>query len=649
MSRTELQHTGVQVYPGRNSSFMTGGPSSPTSNGFVGQTVAGWTSPGGSGSRSLPQAQPILLSSVVPRPSSLAGRRASPALGMAQQPAPMFGTSTGSTSGQASPPVLPRSQSPLSTFGLGSQLDPAPGTPQANVLLSPQRHCRASLRPQSPSQTWAARPQLASVAPTQPFVKPDFLEEGEKVEAWLAPDAQKARCRRLGLDRPGVAAFVEAREFVSLGCFCGIARALQAVGVKRLAYPFDWVRAPVEGVIHCIDSSFEDFLTFAAVTQPASVKQPVYVSTRWGGSFWHHDPSSASTCGDFTRRAERLLGLRDIPPDHPRVFVRAVNTTRELGQEQRLLAALRRQLPEAEVRLLVLVDLMAVAGPLRLATCSTDEVLYYFVHEDVFGGTPQAPGSAWSMEKHAEAYAEAVAFACRYWAGEEGGLESIPVADDIEALTASITQWDGGCPANEMFFPRPYQGCKVTIGKSFQGFDGSPVKQRPRAGPLGEEKIDFAKPGTIAANPEGAQAPTSDLAAAAAGGPDAAAGATPPRRLSGGPGGMQAPASQSLAETVQAQDQRFHRLASDELASAPFYFPESEAPPLPAALVYGEGAERVEVFDIPSDISPGGFLEAMAFGSLVRIVIPDGGMPGQKLRLMKTGGGAMVCEKVSAL
>lgn len=305
----------------------------------------------------------------------------------------------------------------------------------------------------------------------------DFLEDGDKVEKWLSAEATRGRRERLGLDEADLSSFVQAREFVSLGCFCGVARALQAIGMKRFAYPFDWVRAPCDGVIHCLDNAFEDFLSFTAMTQPTFVKQPVFTSAQWGGSFWHHDPSAPATAGDFTRRVERLMGLREVAPDGPRVFVRAINCTRELVLQRQLLVALRRALPKSEVRLLVLVDFQPSSGLRALAEVPSDELLFSFVHEDLFGlNADKQP--QWTMERQSEAYADAIGLACKFWAGRPEAASSLVELPDLSGLAASCTQWDGGCPANELFYPRRFQGSKITMVAPTADAEGEQVHQQ---------------------------------------------------------------------------------------------------------------------------------------------------------------------------
>lgn len=487
----------------------------------------------------------------------------------------------------------------------------------------------------------------------------DFLEDGGKVEPWLAPDAQKARRIRLCLEQGRTASFIAAQEFISLGCFCGVARALQCIGLKKLTYPFDWVRVPLEGVIHCIHNRFEDFLTYTAVTQPSTVKQPVFVSTRWGGSFWHHNPSLETSARDFSRRAGRFFGKRDVSEENPRIFVRAVNTTREVEHQMEHLECLQRALPHCQVRLLVLVDLQTASGPRRVESCSADALLVYCLREDIFDGTPTCPGSSWTMEKNAEAYAEAIAFACRFWAGDEGREDVIPVHAGFGELSASLVQWDGGCPANELFFPRRFFGAKLTL-------DGADEEENPRIGTAAElAKATSTNPADLI-EASSTRCP-SDVQC----------------RTHGEVKDMASPGSSNAASPISAVSQESWRkrpdivrtvtprcpirpVIDDRTETALMLSPRCQAKsvleeplePAPHGPVQSDTQLRLGIPDkiesekehvyLSTDLEPYSYVKTEAFGSTIRILVPDGACAGDCLHLMRDGFGAVSCEKVPA-
>ena len=110
-----------------------------------------------------------------------------------------------------------------------------------------------------------------------------------------------------------------------------------------------------------MDSEFADFLTYGFVRNEGH-KGTLFGRTAWGGSFWHHDITKQKTKDDFARRIERFYGRKEVPSTKPRVFVRAVNSSKEVLQSFRLLEALRAALPNSKIRLLMLVDMQTTLG-----------------------------------------------------------------------------------------------------------------------------------------------------------------------------------------------------------------------------------------------------------------------------------------------
>jgi hypothetical protein len=257
-------------------------------------------------------------------------------------------------------------------------------------------------------------------------------------------------------------------EFISLGNFCGIARALQALGLKKRSYPFDWVRSPLDGIIHCLETDFEDFLTFTSIRTDEAYGLKIFQGSHWGGSFWHHDPLAPKVKADMVRRMERFLGNAEVPASRPRIFVRCVNTTRELEAIPQLLRLLIELFPEAHVRLLVIVDFQSTCGFIELEEegFTADQLLFYTVNEQVFSQLP------WDMQRVAEAYAEAVAHAARFWAWASADVQTPKTvqapppprtAADLADLRAKVHEFDGGSPASESFWPRRLQGQQITL------------------------------------------------------------------------------------------------------------------------------------------------------------------------------------------
>jgi len=296
------------------------------------------------------------------------------------------------------------------------------------------------------------------LAPVQPVS--DHLDTPDH-EAWLAPAAQEQRRDALGITGVKASKFVDNCEFISLGCYCAVTRALQALGLKKYTYPFDWTRSPASGIVHCLENSFSDFLTHELYEDHGSTGK-CFGKTKWGGSFWHHDPTDAKTKSDMNRRIKRLLGKEEVPRTTPRVFIRAVNDSSEVDDCLSLVEALKQALPESKVYLLLLVDYQPASEMVRIEGV-TDSVIVCKVDKSLFADN----GAAWTMQKQAEAYAIALAGAIRFWAGDTKvePVEMVSVTD----VTSTVVPFEGGDAAYELFFPKD-------IAVSVKGADVRPSR-----------------------------------------------------------------------------------------------------------------------------------------------------------------------------
>jgi len=256
--------------------------------------------------------------------------------------------------------------------------------------------------------------------------------------------------------QPGspAAVFADSCEFISLGCTCQISRALQALGVKRWTYPFDWVQSPMNGVIHLFKTDFEDFLTCTTHKDASHINEKaIYSRARWGGSFWHHDIEDPAVCDAFERRIQRLLGLlQDVPASKPRAFVRTVSSTFELDQTLQLYEALKEALPECRIYLLLIVDLQEAEELIGLESAVGLDVLFFRVHEHVF-----ANAQSFDRKQVAENYARGVACAVHVWAAG-ARPPTMPVEPSLRHLSARCDQMDAGDPGSEGFWPRKFRG-----------------------------------------------------------------------------------------------------------------------------------------------------------------------------------------------
>jgi hypothetical protein len=282
---------------------------------------------------------------------------------------------------------------------------------------------------------------------SQEEIELNFLD-GSEALPWLEPALIQERCQRLGLKQHAVAGFVEQAEFVSLGCFCGVTRALQCLGLKRYTYPFDWVRSNTPATICCLQTDFKHFTTHSFVGEGPGPGLQLYGGSKWGGSFWHHNPDDAKVQAGFQRRISRLYGKLEVPPERTRVFCISLNSLTDLASIPKLRMLLEEKLPKAEIYLLVFIDNQPAYGPIRLECEHDDHIIFYWIHQEMF----DEMGRTWSEQKHAEAYADGLAAALRLWTGTMS-TKDIPELDNYVELFEACNNFDGGNPAERLYWP----------------------------------------------------------------------------------------------------------------------------------------------------------------------------------------------------
>lgn len=228
----------------------------------------------------------------------------------------------------------------------------------------------------------------------------------------------------------------------------------------------------MEGVIHCLDTNFEDFLTFTNFRMEGQLK--VFESTRWGGSFWHHDLEAPGTKEDFTRRIQRMRGSGEVAPATTRIYVRAVNSTREVEKAAILRNALQRFNPQARIYLLLIVDVQLEKGGICVAGDEAQNILFYRIHESLYTQVLAAQPAMEGLERLqlcSNWYCEAISFAAKFWAGEADAFAETKVVQSVAEVSAVLQQWDGGSTAYQLFCPRKFRGQQV---------DASGVTQLPK-------------------------------------------------------------------------------------------------------------------------------------------------------------------------
>jgi len=285
---------------------------------------------------------------------------------------------------------------------------------------------------------WNATEQLA-----------DETAEGHASrDPFFSPDKQRARQARFGIHIGAAKRFGECCEFVSLGCFCAVAHALQSLGLKQFTYPFDWNRSPLDGVVHCLETDFSDFLDYGFARDEGH-KGKLFGGTAWGGSFWHHDLTKAKVRADFSRRADRFFGRREVSSSKSRVFVRALNSSSEIHSVSKLQRALQLALPEAKIYLLVLLDLQTTTGLMTLSGVGGDNLLFGRIHQSLFAQCTKN----WTIEKHSDAYADSIAQSVRVWSGDVVASKKVRQVASLHELEASVDPFDGGSTQDQLFTP----------------------------------------------------------------------------------------------------------------------------------------------------------------------------------------------------
>lgn len=103
-------------------------------------------------------------------------------------------------------------------------------------------------------------------------------------------------------------------EFVSVGPRCITAMTLKHVGVRTVAYPFDWIFCSPKIVKHCIKTHFSYFLDpkyIETIKDDASdhTYYKAFLPNNAGPIFNHHDMADEGVRSCFVRRCARFMRL----------------------------------------------------------------------------------------------------------------------------------------------------------------------------------------------------------------------------------------------------------------------------------------------------------------------------------------------------
>lgn len=158
-------------------------------------------------------------------------------------------------------------------------------------------------------------------------------------------------------------------KVVSLGSSCAVNTTLLKMGLRQEAYPFDNIRTSIEGVIHFVDTQFENFVPHRDNADSDCIQRGGRQSrATYSGdfhSFWHDNLDASEEIAKYKRRIDRFLALRTAEFDKL-FFVFACNSSLEVASGERLLCSLHRLFGEGRVWLLLLVDYQAVSRLLEV-------------------------------------------------------------------------------------------------------------------------------------------------------------------------------------------------------------------------------------------------------------------------------------------
>eukprot|EP00405_Crypthecodinium_cohnii_P042493 CAMPEP_0206557908 /NCGR_PEP_ID=MMETSP0325_2-20121206/19423_1 /ASSEMBLY_ACC=CAM_ASM_000347 /TAXON_ID=2866 /ORGANISM="Crypthecodinium cohnii, Strain Seligo" /LENGTH=505 /DNA_ID=CAMNT_0054058997 /DNA_START=146 /DNA_END=1663 /DNA_ORIENTATION=+ len=139
---------------------------------------------------------------------------------------------------------------------------------------------------------------------------------------------------------------------VSLGSYCAVASCLTHLKLREAAFPFDWNRTTIQGVVHFLKSRFSDFLQFFLVKDFVGGKDTggkAYCGVHH--SVWHENLGSGDGQAKYQRRIERLYENKA----ERLLFIRSLNSSDELAAAQELLSTLESIFPKSRVYLLLIV------------------------------------------------------------------------------------------------------------------------------------------------------------------------------------------------------------------------------------------------------------------------------------------------------
>lgn len=244
---------------------------------------------------------------------------------------------------------------------------------------------------------------------------------------------------------------------VSLGCWCGVAAALNHLNLRDAAFPFDWNRTTMQGILHFCSTGFADFLHFPDVKPFPESKSSG--GKMWQGahhSVWHEDLSIADGREKYVRRISRFLQN----PARTLVFIRVLNSNTEVVEGENLLRILSTLFPKSNVYLLLIADCQLEAS--RFVVDSTEgRLLIHCIHHSKLGTVEY--GGTYPV------YHEAVRLAYKQATGctDPVSMPLLKVRSCVE-LFPYLAPFFGGHPQEVPFAPTPIPAPKFPPSMSWQ-------------------------------------------------------------------------------------------------------------------------------------------------------------------------------------
>jgi len=249
---------------------------------------------------------------------------------------------------------------------------------------------------------------------------------------------------------------------VSLGCSCAVAACLSYLKLREAAYPFDWNRTTIEGVIHFLRTGFADFLQFFWVQAFPGGKATGGTSYHGAHhSVWHEDMYTGDGAAKYHRRIKRFFQNTAARV----LFIRILNTHAEVANAKQLLEVLQALFSRSEVFLL----LIAVCQP----------AVKSFIVEGTGGHLLVHSIEVWPHD--VLVYKDAILFGHRHASAVDGAPvdPSVRFVRSCEDMFAMLMPFFGGAPQQVPFCPRPLH-MPMFLGQEWQTLACQPPPPPPQ-------------------------------------------------------------------------------------------------------------------------------------------------------------------------